>query len=171
MKTNFDAVTNMRGTQLQEIMHRLRAYRHIFATAMCSSLSEGAQMFRKAASLLYTMALQGSCGHSLFGAKYLLKYMFLLLLTELFASARYAGLTSAAHPESETTLNKKKVHKGESRLYYIYGCLSLCKIFADLFHRQAPGCKHLSGVTLRWCAQMGIPRGEPQQMVGLSRPL
>ena len=55
--------------------------------------------------------------------------------------------------------------------FYIYGCLSLCKIFADLFHRQVPGCKHLSGVTLRWCAQMGIPRGEPQQMVGLSRPL
>ncbi|ARU02523.1 transposase [Loktanella sp. PT4BL] len=55
--------------------------------------------------------------------------------------------------------------------FYIYGCLSLCKIFADLFRRQVPGCKHLSGVTLRWCAQMGIPRGEPQQMVGLSRPL
>ncbi|SNR53255.1 Transposase [Puniceibacterium sediminis] len=31
--------------------------------------------------------------------------------------------------------------------FYIYGCLSHCKIFADLFRRQAPGCKHLSGVT------------------------
>jgi hypothetical protein len=30
---------------------------------------------------------------------------------------------------------------------YIYGCLSHCKIFADLFRRQVPGCKHLSGVT------------------------
>ena len=37
--------------------------------------------------------------------------------------------------------------------------------------RQVPGCKHLSGVTDRWCAQMGIPRGEPQQVVGLRRPL
>ena len=55
--------------------------------------------------------------------------------------------------------------------FYIYGCLSLCKIFADLFRRQVPGCKHLSGVTDRWCAQMGIPRGEPQQVVGLGRPL
>lgn len=34
-------------------------------------------------------------------------------------------------------------------------------ILADLFRRQVPGCKHQSGVTLRWCAQMGIPRGEP----------
>ena len=30
-----------------------------------------------------------------------------------------------------------------------------------------PGCEHLSGVTGLWCAQMGIPRGDPQQMVGL----
>ena len=29
---------------------------------------------------------------------------------------------------------------------YIYGCLSHCKIFSDLFRRQVPGCKHLSGV-------------------------
>ncbi len=55
--------------------------------------------------------------------------------------------------------------------FYIYGCLSHCKVFADLFRRQVPGCKHLSGVTGRWCAQMGFPRGEPQQMVGLKRPL
>ena len=31
--------------------------------------------------------------------------------------------------------------------FYIYGCLSHCKIFSDLFRRQVPGCKHLSGVT------------------------
>ncbi|SNR44763.1 Transposase [Puniceibacterium sediminis] len=31
--------------------------------------------------------------------------------------------------------------------FYIYGWLSHCKIFADLFRRQVPGCKHLSGVT------------------------
>ena len=31
--------------------------------------------------------------------------------------------------------------------FYIYGCLSLCKISADLFRRQVSGCKHLSGVT------------------------
>ena len=62
-------------------------------------------------------------------------------------------------------------HGMSNASFYIYGCLSLCKIFADLFRRQVPGCKHLSGVTCRWCAQMGIPRGEPQQMVGLGRPL
>lgn len=33
------------------------------------------------------------------------------------------------------------------QIVYIYGCLSFCKIFADLFRRQVPGCKHLSGVT------------------------
>ena len=62
-------------------------------------------------------------------------------------------------------------HGVSSATLYIYGCRSLCKIFADLFRRQVPGCKHLSGVTDRWCAQMGIPRGEPQQVVGLGRPL
>jgi hypothetical protein len=62
-------------------------------------------------------------------------------------------------------------HGMSNASFYIYGCLSLCKIFADLFRRQVPGCKHLSGVTDRWCAQMGIPRGEPQQVVGLGRPL
>ena len=55
--------------------------------------------------------------------------------------------------------------------FYIYGCLSHCKIFSELFRRQVPGCKHLSGVTGCWCAQMGIPRGEPQQVVGLIGPL
>ena len=34
-----------------------------------------------------------------------------------------------------------------------------------------PGCEHLSGVTGYRCAQMGIPRGEPQQVVGLIGPL
>jgi len=48
-------------------------------------------------------------------------------------------------------------HGMSSASFYIYGCLSLCKIFADLFHRQVPGCKHLSGVTLRWCAQRDYP--------------
>lgn len=62
-------------------------------------------------------------------------------------------------------------HGVSDATFYIYGCLSHCKIFADLFRRQVPGCKHLSGVTFGWCAQMGILRGEPQQMVGLSRPL
>ena len=62
-------------------------------------------------------------------------------------------------------------HGVSDATFYIYGCLSHCKVFADLFRRQVPGCKHLSGVTFGWCAQMGIPRGEPQQMVGLSRPL
>lgn len=35
---------------------------------------------------------------------------------------------------------------------YIYGCLSRCKVIADLFRRQVLGCKHLSGVTAGWCA-------------------
>lgn len=61
--------------------------------------------------------------------------------------------------------------KGSDATFYIYECLSRCKIFADLIRRQVPGCKHLSGVTGRWCAQMGIPRGEPQQMVDLAGPL
>ena len=38
-------------------------------------------------------------------------------------------------------------HGVSDATFYIYGCLSLCKIFADLFRRQVPGCKHLSGVT------------------------
>ena len=79
------------------------------------------------------------------------------ILGEHEASARRADLCRK-HGMSEGT-------------FYIYGCLSLCKIFADLFHRHVPGCKHLSGVTGWWCAQMGIPRGEPQQVVGLCRPL
>ena len=62
-------------------------------------------------------------------------------------------------------------HGMSNASFYIYGCLSHCKLFADLSRRQVPGCKHLSGVTGRWCAQMGIPRGEPQQVVGLGRPL
>ena len=62
-------------------------------------------------------------------------------------------------------------HGMSNASFYIYGCLSLCKIFAELFRRQVPGCKHLSGVTGRWCAQMGIPRGKPQQVIGLGRPL
>ena len=38
-------------------------------------------------------------------------------------------------------------HGISSATFYIYGCLSHCKIFADLIRRQVPGCKHLSGVT------------------------
>ena len=38
-------------------------------------------------------------------------------------------------------------HGMSSASFYIYGCLSHCKIFSDLFRRQVPGCKHLSGVT------------------------
>lgn len=38
-------------------------------------------------------------------------------------------------------------HGMSSATLYIYGCLSLCKIPADLFRRHVPGCKHLSGVT------------------------
>ncbi len=53
-------------------------------------------------------------------------------------------------------------------LHYIYGCLSLCKIFADLLRRQVPGCKHLSGVTgmvrpngnSAWCVSTN---GRPQE--------
>lgn len=45
-------------------------------------------------------------------------------------------------------------HGVSDATFYIYGCLSLCKIFADPFRRQVPGSKHLSGVTGRWCAQM-----------------
>ena len=55
------------------------------------------------------------------------------ILTEQEAGAECADLCRK-HGMSEGTL-------------YIYGCLSLCKIFADLFRRQVPGCKHLSGVT------------------------
>ena len=38
-------------------------------------------------------------------------------------------------------------HGVSDATFYIYGCLSHCKIFSDLFRRQVPGCKHLSGVT------------------------
>lgn len=38
-------------------------------------------------------------------------------------------------------------HGMSSASFYIYGCLSHCKLSADLFRRQVPGCKHLSGVT------------------------
>ena len=38
-------------------------------------------------------------------------------------------------------------HGMSNASFYIYGCLSHCKIFSDLFRRQVPGCKHLSGVT------------------------
>ena len=38
-------------------------------------------------------------------------------------------------------------HGISSATFYIYGCLSHCKIFSDQFRRQVPGCKHLSGVT------------------------
>lgn len=38
-------------------------------------------------------------------------------------------------------------HGMSTASFYIYGCLSHCKIFSDLFRRQVPGCKHLSGVT------------------------
>ncbi|KUP92884.1 transposase [Tritonibacter horizontis] len=38
-------------------------------------------------------------------------------------------------------------HGMSSASFYNYGCLSLCKIFVDLFRGQVPGCKHLSGVT------------------------
>ena len=38
-------------------------------------------------------------------------------------------------------------HGVSDATFYIYGCLSLCKIPADLFRRHVPGCKHLSGVT------------------------
>ena len=57
------------------------------------------------------------------------------------------------------------------RTVYIYGCLSRCKVSLELNWRPVPGCKHLSGVAGLWRAQMGIPRGEPQQMVGLDGPL
>ena len=55
--------------------------------------------------------------------------------------------------------------------FYIYGCLSRCKVSLELNFRRIPGCKHLSGVAGLRRAQMGIPRGEPQQMVGLNGPL
>ena len=52
--------------------------------------------------------------------------------------------------------------------FYIYGCLSRCRLSLELNCRRIPGCRHLSGVTGLRRAQMGIPRGEPQQMVGLN---
>lgn len=55
--------------------------------------------------------------------------------------------------------------------FYIYGCLSRCRLSLELNCRRIPGCKHLSGVAGLWRTQMGIPRGEPQQMVGLNGPL
>jgi hypothetical protein len=62
-------------------------------------------------------------------------------------------------------------HGISSATFYIYGRLSRCKDFLELNRPHFPGCEHLSGVTGHRCAQMGIPRGEPQQMVGLSGPL
>ena len=87
-----------------------------------------------------------------------------------FTEARIMGVLRQAEggvPVAELC----REHGMSSASFYIYGCLSRCKIFADLIRRQVPGCKHLSGVTGRWRAQMGIPRGEPQQMVGLAGPL
>ena len=77
----------------------------------------------------------------------------------------------AEHEAGAKCADLCRKHGMSEGTFYIYGCLSRCKIFADLIRRQVPGCKHLSGVTGRWCAQMGIPRGEPQQMVGLAGPL
>ncbi len=61
-------------------------------------------------------------------------------------------------------------HGMSSASFYIYGCLSLCKIFADLSAGRSQ-VANIYPASPGWCAQMGIPRGEPQQMVGLKRPL
>ena len=52
--------------------------------------------------------------------------------------------------EHQAGLSAKELcrkHGVSDATFYIYGCLSHCKIFSDLFRRQVPGCKHLSGVT------------------------
>ena len=63
-----------------------------------------------------------------------------------FTEAKIIGMIKeqdAGMPTSEVC-RKHGLSKGT---IYIYGCLSHCKIFSDLFRRQVPGCKHLSGVT------------------------
>ncbi len=43
-------------------------------------------------------------------------------------------------------------HGISSATFYIYGCLSRCKVFSVLICRRFPGCKHLSGVA-GWMAR------------------
>lgn len=44
------------------------------------------------------------------------------------------------------TVEVCRKHGISQTTFYIYGCLSRCKVSLELIWRRVPGCKHISGV-------------------------